>query len=66
MKNLRVGPIRLRSSLSNDPDSVWIRHIAVPTWVPLDRTGNPVPSSPRDANGEPTVPGTVPVGGYGR
>ena len=65
MRSLRVGPATLRVSLSNDPDTVWIGHIADPSWVPRDRNGNPVPSSARDASGAPSVPGTVPIGGYG-
>src|SRR5438105_4496736 len=65
LKSLRVGAAKLRSSLTNDPDTVWIGHIASSSYVPKDRNGNPVPSSARDANGAPTVAGTVPVGGYG-
>src|SRR5207237_10735283 len=65
LKGLRVGAAKLRTSLANDPDTVWIGHIASSSYVPKDRNGNPVPSSARDANGAPTVAGTVPVGGYG-
>src|SRR5205814_8852030 len=58
MRGLRVGGAKLRASLANDPDTVWIGHIASSSYVPKDRNGNPVPNSPRDANGAPTIPGT--------
>src|SRR5204863_8133921 len=51
LKSLRVGAAKLRTSLTNDPDTVWIGHIADPTWVPKDRNGANVPG--------------VPAGGYG-
>src|SRR5215467_10112829 len=63
MRSLRVGPAKLRASLANDPDTIWIGHIADASYVPKDRNGNPLPNSARDANGAPTVAGTVPVGG---
>src|SRR5580765_89618 len=65
MHSLRVGATKLRTSLANDPDTIWIGHIADATWVPKDRNGNPVPNSARNASGAPSVAGTVPVGGYG-
>ena len=65
MHSLRVGAAKLRTSLANDPDTVWIGHIASSAYVPKDRNGVAVPSSARDANGNPTVAGTVPVGGWG-
>src|SRR5204863_1533013 len=65
MKSLRVGAAKLRTSLANDPDTVWIGHIADASYVPKDRNGNPLPNSPRGPNGAPLIPGTVPVGGYG-
>jgi hypothetical protein len=65
LKSLRVGPAKLRTSLANDPDTVWIGHIADPTWVPKDRFGNPLPNSPRGPGGAPLIYGTVPIGGYG-
>src|SRR5262245_24869829 len=65
MHSLRVGATKLRTSLANDPDTIWIGHVADASWVPKDRNGNPVPSSARDGNGAQTVAGTVPVGGYG-
>src|SRR5262252_11189444 len=65
MKSLRVGPARLRTSLANDPDTIWIGHIADPNWVPKDRNGTPLPNSPRGPSGGPLIYGTVPIGGYG-
>jgi hypothetical protein len=65
MHSLRVGATKLRTSLANDPDTIWIGHIADASWVPKDRNGNPVPNSARNASGAPSVAGTVPVGGYG-
>ena len=43
---MRLGMMKLRTSLSNDPDTVWIGHIADPTWVPKDRNGVNVPGVP--------------------
>src|SRR5438132_2664784 len=65
LHSLRVGVNRLRTSLANDPDTIWIGHIASSSFVPKDNVGANGPNSPRDANGAPTVAGTVPVGGYG-
>lgn len=64
-KSLTTSAAKLRTSLANDPDTVWIGHIDTPGWIPKDRNGADVPNSARDANGAPTVAGTVPVGGYG-
>ena len=47
MKSLRVGPAKLRTSLANDPDTIWIGHIANSSWVPKDRNGANVPNSAR-------------------
>src|SRR5580765_8213628 len=65
MRSLRVGTAKLRTSLANDPDTIWIGHVADATWVPKDRNGANVPNSARNASGAPSVVGTVPVGGYG-
>jgi len=65
LHSLRTSATQLRTSLANDPDTVWIGHIQGSTFVPKDRLGVDVPNSARDANGAPTTFGTVPVGGYG-
>jgi len=65
LHSLRVGAAKLRTNLANDPDTIWIGHIADATWVPKDNAGNPVPNSARTASGAPSVAGTVPIGGYG-
>src|SRR5262245_39011302 len=68
LHSLRVGATKLRTSLANDPDTIWIGHIADAGWVPKDRNGNPVPSSPRGPGGTaapPYVAGTVMTGCYG-
>ena len=51
------GASKLRTSQSGiDPDTVWIGHIADPSWRPRDRNGNPMSAA--------SFP-TIATGGYG-
>src|SRR5262245_23596026 len=51
LRSLQSSVSKLRTSLANDPDTVWIGHIAQSSWIPKDRNGVNVPG--------------VPAGGYG-
>src|SRR5262245_5747645 len=46
LRSLVSSVAKLRTNLSNDPDTIWIGHIASASWVPKDKNGVAVPGVP--------------------